>query len=204
MSFQLPRRLPPALAGVLAAAGLMLTAASCSHLAPLGPYTGPQSHQLRSPIVLQALRIQQATPAGGCPAGYVPLSGGNPGQCYGKTGAPVTITSAVVSPVNLTAVISSISISGVIPSGQPTPTPSPGPQTTQYGFVVAVPAAEVPALTAVTTTAGNVSGALAISVAGRTWAIPLSMQPGAHGQFHVLLPSRKQALQLQRILAPAG
>jgi len=73
---------PPRPASVLAsvlAAGLMLTVASCSHITPLGPAGDvPQPHQLRSPIVLQGLRIQQATPAGSCPVGYAALSGGSP------------------------------------------------------------------------------------------------------------------------------
>src|SRR6185295_17915879 len=67
MPFQPPPRPAPVLASVLAA-GLMLTAASCSHLTPLGP-AAPQPHHLRSPIVLQAMRVQNPTPAGGCPAG---------------------------------------------------------------------------------------------------------------------------------------
>ena len=45
---------------------------SCSHLTPLGPdpaATMPQPHHLRSPFVLQDMRIQPPAPAGGCPAG---------------------------------------------------------------------------------------------------------------------------------------
>lgn len=196
---------PPPPASVLAsvlAAGLMLTVASCSHITPLGP-AAPQPSQLRSPIVLQGLRIQQATPAGSCPAGYAALSGGDPGLCYGKTGAPVTITSAAVSPVDITAITSSVPLSGhpSAPPGQPV-TPRPG-QTVRYGFSVAVTAAELPALTAVTTAAASGPGVFAISVAGRTWAIALSPPPLGHarGQVQVLLPSRNQALQLQRVLA---
>lgn len=200
MSFQFPPRRAAVLASVLAAAGVMLTVASCTgHLTPLGPDAGPPPQQLRSPIVLQPLRIQQATPAGGCPAGYVALSGGSPGQCYGMTGVPDTITSAAVSPVNLTAITSPA------PSSGP-PVPGSG-RTARYGFVVAVPAAEVQALTAVITAADN-EGAFAISVAGQTWAIapapPAMRSPRAHAQFQVLLPSRKQALQLQRMLASSG
>ena len=204
MPLRLRSRQSPVLAGVLAA-GLTLTAASCSNLAPLGPDTGPQPHQLRSPIVLQALRIQRPALAGACPAGYVALSGGNPGQCYVKSGAPVTITSAAVSPVNITAISSSVSPtpSGLPPHPGQLATPHPG-QTARYGFVVAVTAAEAPALSAVIAAAGNGPGALAISVAGQTWAIPPSIQPRARGQFQVLLPSRTQALQLQRTLAAPG
>ena len=59
MPLQPPPRLPAAAASVLAA-GLMLTAASCSHLTPLGPdpaATMPQPHHLRSPLVLQDMRV---------------------------------------------------------------------------------------------------------------------------------------------------
>jgi hypothetical protein len=204
--FQLLPRPPYILASMLAA-GLMLTAVTS--LSPLGPDTGPQLHQLRSPIVLQALRIHQATTAGGCPAGDLTVPGGPPGPCYVKTGAPVTITTAAVSPVNITAITSS----APVPSGPPAAPPgqqlTPGPgQTAQYGFMVAVPAAEAPALTAVIAAgdAYNVGGgAFIISVAGQTWAFNSpSMQPGAHGQFAVMLPSREQALQLQRMLAASG
>src|SRR5689334_1407890 len=113
MPVQRRPRLPPVLASALAAAGLMLAVASCSHLAPLGPDTAaalPQPHHLRSPFVLEAMRVQPPTPAGGCPAGYAALPGANPvavpagrphrvhldsalavSQCYRKTGTPVTI-----------------------------------------------------------------------------------------------------------------
>jgi hypothetical protein len=103
MPFQPPPRLPTAAASVLAA-GLMLTVASCSHLTPLGPDPAtalPQPHHLRSPLVLQAVRVPQSAPVGGCPAGYVTLPGdGSPGMCYRTTGTLVTITSAAVSPVS--------------------------------------------------------------------------------------------------------
>ena len=118
-----PRR-APVLASVLAT-GLMLTAASCSHLTPLGP-TPPQPHHLRSPIVLQAMRVQNPTPAGGCPAGFTKLSA--PGQgpgCYRPLGAPVTITSAAVAPG---PTVGPASPSDAPPSG--------------YGLLIALPAAE--------------------------------------------------------------
>ena len=207
MPFQHPPRRSFVLAGVLAA-GLVLTAGGCSHLTPLGPGARPKPHQLRSPLVLQAMRIHhQATPTGGCPAGEVAIPDAVPGWCYGKTGTPVTITSAAVSPVDLTAITSSATASGPpgAPPGQQL-TPGPG-QTAQYGFMVDVPAAEVPLLTAVSTAADNDGwGAFAISVAGKTWAIPLSppWMQRAHEQFQVMLPSRNQALQLQRILAASN
>ena len=103
MPFRPPPRLPAAAACVLAA-GLMLTAASCSHLTPLGPdaaATLPQPHHLRSPLVLQAMRVPNPMPVGSCPAGYVTLpAAGSPGMCYRTTGISVMITSAAVSPVS--------------------------------------------------------------------------------------------------------
>ena len=98
-------RLPSALASVLAAAGIVLTVASCAgHITPLGPdqaATMPQPHHLRSPFVLQVMRVPSPAPVGSCPAGYVTLpGGGSPGMCYRATGTSVMITSAAVSPVS--------------------------------------------------------------------------------------------------------
>ena len=207
MPFRTPLRLPAAAASVLAA-GLMLTVASCSHLTPLGPdpaATMPQPHHLRSPLVLQNVGIQPPAPAGGCPAGYVMLpGGGSPGTCYRTTGTRVTITSAAVSPVSPFR-----------------PPPPPGQQAVpvQYVFWITVPAAGAPALTAfITTVTGPQSPqqgpptattsaattALTISVAGRTWVLA-GFGTGFTGrQLQVALPSRNQALQLQRILAAPG
>jgi|HubBroStandDraft_1064217.scaffolds.fasta_scaffold12002_6 hypothetical protein len=81
MPFQPPRP-SSVLASVLAAAGIMLAAAGCSHLTPLGPDPAP-SHAvvappapkpLGSPIILQVMRGEPATSAGGCPAGSVAVS----------------------------------------------------------------------------------------------------------------------------------
>src|SRR5262252_10170830 len=128
MPFHRRPRQSSVLASVIAA-GLMLTVASCSHITPIGPAaTSPQPRHLRSPFVLEAVRIQPSSPAGGCPAGSVSLSGG-PGQCYRKLGTPVTITSAAVS--------------------SHLPTPPPGQKTPQYGFVITVPADDQAALTGV-------------------------------------------------------
>ena len=196
-----PRR--PVLASVLGA-GLMLAVASCSHLTPLGPdpaATVPQPLHLRSPLVLRPMQMEQPTPAGACPSGSVALSGG-PGQCYRDAGAPVTVTSAAVSPVT---------------SFQPAP-PGQQPVPTQYGFWITVPAADVPAVTAVipapppTHGGGPVASSVpmdgapvfGISVAGRTW-IPVGFStPSSTGQLEIMLSSRTQALQLQRALAPAS
>jgi hypothetical protein len=201
MPYQRPR-LPSALASVLAAAGIMLTAASCTgHITPLGPdpaATILQPHHLRSPLTLQDMRTQGLVPPpGGCPAGWVTLSGG----CYRKTGTPVTITSAAVSPV--------------FPFRPP---PPPGQQAppVQYGFSITVPAADVAALAAVLPTAPGPPGRPtasavtsatpipAISVAGHTWILLGYGTPSGGGEFDVTLPSRNQALQLQRMLAASG
>jgi hypothetical protein len=201
---RLPRPLP-VLVSAAAAAGVVLAVAGCTgHITPLGPdqaATMPQPHHLRSPLILQDMRTQGlVAPPGGCPAGWVTLSGGA-GACYRKTGTPVTITSAAVSPV--------------FPFRPP---PPPGQQAppVQYGFSITVPAADVPALAAVLPTgsgppgpptASAVTSATpipAISVAGRTWILLGYASPSAGGQFDVTLPSRNQALQLQRMLAASS
>jgi hypothetical protein len=206
MPHQRPR-LPSALASVLVAAGTVLAVASCTgHITPLGPgATMPQPHHLRSPLILEDMRTQGLVlgQAGGCPAGWVALSGGpgQPGQCYRKAGTPVTITSAAVSPVV---------------SFRPPPPPGQGAAPMQYGFSITVPAADVPALTVVLPTgsgppgpptASAVTSATpipAISVAGRTWILLGYSAPSAGRGFEVTLPSRNQALQLHRILVPSG
>ena len=206
MPHQQPR-LPSTLASVLAAAGIALAIASCSHITPLGPdpaATMRQPHHLPSPLILQDMRTQgQVSPPGGCAAGWVTLSGepGQPGQCYRKTGTPVTITSAAVSPVV---------------SFRPPPPPGQQAPPVQYGFSITVPAADVPALAAVLPTGSGPPGPPtasavttatpipAISVAGRTWVLLGYASPSAGGEFDVTLPSRNQALQLQRLLAASG
>src|SRR6516225_9187077 len=151
MPVQHPPRPLPVLASVLAAAGVVLALASCTgHLTPLGPDqagTMPQPHHLRSPLILQDMRTQGLIPPpGGCPAGWVTLSGGpgQPGQCYRKTGTPVTITSAAVSPV--------FSFRPPTPPGQQQAPP------VQYGFSITVPAADAPELAAVFPTAPGSPG----------------------------------------------
>jgi hypothetical protein len=204
MPYQRPPRPLPVLASVLAAAGIVLAVASCTgHITPLGPdqaATMPQPHHLRSPLILQDMRTQGlVSPPGGCPAGWVTLSGGA-GACYRKTGTPVTITSAAVSPV--------ISFRPPTPPGQQAPP-------VQYGFSITVPAADVPALAAVLPTApgppGPPTGSVVnsatpiptISVAGRTWILLGYATPQGR-EFDVTLPSRNQALQLQRMLAASS
>jgi len=74
--------LPQAQFAGMLAAGLMLTVAGCGHLTPLGPdaaATAPPPSHLRSPLVLQAMRVQPPAPAGGCPARFTMISvPGNP------------------------------------------------------------------------------------------------------------------------------
>ena len=206
MPFQPPSRLPSVLVSVLAA-GLMLTAAGCSHLTPLGPdaaATLPQPHHLGSPFVLQVVRVPSSAPVGSCPAGYLALPGGeSPGMCYRTTGTKVTITSAAVSPVS---------------PFQPPPPPGQQAVPVQYVFWLTVPAADAPALTAATTmvtgpqplptqgprTTSAATTALIISVAGRTWALVGFATRFAGRQLEVALSTRNQALQLQRILAASG
>ena len=200
MPYQRPH-LPSALAGVLAAAGLVLAVASCTgRITPLGPGQDaalPQPHHLRSPLILQDMLTQGLVPPpGGCPAGWVTLSGG----CYRKTGTPVTITSAAVSPVF---------------AFRPPAPPGQQAAPVQYGFSITVPAADVPAVAAILPTAPGTPGPPtastvnsatpipAISVAGRTWIL-LGYSTLEGPEFDVTLPSKNQALQLQRMLAASG
>lgn len=206
MPYQRPR-LPSALASVLAAAGIVLAAASCTgHITPLGPDQAaamPQPHHLRSPLILQDMHTQGLAPvgSGGCPAGWVTLSGGNPGQCFRKTGTPVTITSAAVSSV--------FAFRPPLPPGQQAPP-------VQYGFWITLPAADAPALATVIPTApaspgpptsSTVTSATpipVISVADRTWVLQGFATRFAGRELEVTLSSRNQALQLQRMLAASG
>jgi hypothetical protein len=113
MPFQRPSRrprarsvLPRVLASVLAAAGLVLALASCSHITPLGPVPIQFSptQQLRSPIVVQVMRLQPPTASGDCPAGWVGISlpaGGGPrvSAAARAVGAPHPIgTVQIVNP----------------------------------------------------------------------------------------------------------
>jgi hypothetical protein len=210
MPFQSPPRLASALAGALAA-GVMLTVAGCSQVTPLGPDPAaamPQPHQLRSALVLEEMHMVQSAPGGSCPAGSVEASwssGQAPG-CYRATGTPVTITSAGVSGLT---------------SFQP---PAPPGQPAQYGFWIAVPAADAPAVSAVITAVsgpggtkspsgaqGPVSSAVpvsqpvpAVSVAGDTMLLRGFSSRFAGREIEVFLNSRNQALQLQRALTPSG
>jgi hypothetical protein len=200
MPFQPPLRPWPVLASALAAAGLMLTVASCTgHITPLGPQSatrpvagaprpapqrGPAQFipqmpfHLRSPFVLDAVRVQRPARAGGCPAGSAALFG-DPGQCYRKLGTPLTITSAALS-----------SASSYPPAGR-------------YEFMIGLPPADQPTLKAITTTAADAHAYLSITVAGRTWLLPRVLQPFT-GPLEIAFPSRNQVSQLYRLLASSG
>jgi hypothetical protein len=223
MAFQ---RLRSGLPGALAAAGLVLAVAGCSHVTPLGPDPGPVSlppaRHLGSPIVVQVLRSRPPTATGRCPAGSVDLFGlqpnvpraavaqavlPRPGQgstataapaatrarpatppvgvaCYRPVGTPVTVTSAAVSSVT-------------------TYRNQPGPAT--YGFVVAFPAADVPALTAVVRQAQDAGDATSISVGGKLWQAPQPRQKViALRAVQITLLSRNQAVELYHLLVPSG
>jgi hypothetical protein len=221
MPFQLPRPLF-VLASVLTAAGVVLAVAGCSHVTPLGPDPAPVSlppaRDLGSPIVMQIMRSQLPTPAGQCPAGSITLFGSEPDvprtsaaspvlaqpvqggtatptaasatppapgagvACYRPVGTPVTITSAALSSVT-------------------TNRNQPGPA--WYEFVVAFPAADVPALTALIRQAYNAGDAVGMSVAGKLWQAPQTRRRfNALRAEQVNLLSRNQALQLYRLLVP--
>jgi hypothetical protein len=223
MPFQCPPRPLPVLASALAAAGILLAVAGCGSITPLGPDPAPvnlpPARDLGSPITMQIMRSQPPTPTGRCPAGSIGLFGSQPNvpraavalagpghvrhvkgstaataptaapparpagvACYLPAGRPVTITSAAVSSVTTRS--------------QPRPA--------WYVFVVAFPAADVPALTALIRQAYDSGDALGMSVAGKLWQAP---QP--RSTFNALraeqinLLSRTQAVQLYRLLVPS-
>ena len=75
------------------------------------------------------------------------------------------------------------------------------PMTGQAFFVV--PAADLATLTAVTTTP-DAHSYLSIRGASRTRLLPRVLLPFKGRQFLIPLPSRNQALQLQRMPVPSG
>lgn len=201
MPFQAPPRRQCALASVVAAAAIVLTVAGCSHITPLGPMGGPKPtpgavratplgivSKLGSPIILQVMHGQPATGTGGCLAGQVQVSlppGAAPMPCYQPVGAPVTITTAAVSPVS---------------TYRPAPPPGQPAQPVSYGFMVGVLPAQVTTVTALIKQAYDSRGALGVSVDGKLWQAPQVAQPFPGQQLQVDLLSRNQALQLYRLL----
>jgi hypothetical protein len=174
------------LAPLAALAALALTCAGCSHILPLGPAPAAPRH-LGSAVTLQLVLIQPPSPAGGCPAGSAAFSAPFvdypqvPDACYRKTGKPVTITSAAVAM-----------------SYQPATNQQPA----VYGLNLTVPAAEAPALAAITTRSFDSRDPVAISTAGKTWDVTMTAGPLSNGQFGMWVQSKNQILQLQRILIP--
>jgi len=177
--------------GRLAVAALALTVAGCGHLLPLGPDAPPAPGPLASPIILQLVLSQPPLPAGGCQAGYATLSAPGPGfpgvsgACYRKTGTSATFTSAAVTLY-------------LQPAGS-----RPVQHPTMWGLTITVPGAEAAALTAITTKSYDTRDPVAISIAGTTWAVPLTSAPLTNGRFQIMTQSKDQALQLQRTLVPS-
>lgn len=230
MTFQRPYHALSVLACVLAAAGAALAVAGCSKVTPLSgdpPRASfPPAGHLGSPIIVQVVRSQLPTASGRCPAGSVDIygkalvpravtrahqlihpgstvkhtvtpaaapavspAGPSPGglACYSPAGKPVTITSAAVSAV----------------ATYPPPSGTPKAPAI-YGFAVAFPAADVPAVTAVIKQAYDSRGSFGITVAGKLWqAFPVHrLLTGRAAQISLL--SKRQAVQLHRLLVPSG
>ena len=217
MPFHRPTRPLSVLASALAAAGLMLAAAGCSNITPLGPDPAPVSlppaRDLGSPITMQVMRSQPATPAGQCPAGSITLFGSEPDvpRFAGSVAVPVQGSTATPAPPPAPGA----GVACYLPVGTPVTVTSAGvsavtsyPQQTgpaAYGFVVAFPAVEVAALTAVLTQAYDLGDALGLSVAGQLWQAPQTRRKAiALRAEQINLFSREQALQLHRLLVPSG
>jgi hypothetical protein len=222
MPFQRPPRPLSVLASARAAVGLVLAVAGCSHVTPLGPQPAPVSlppaRDLGSPIIMQVMRSQPSTPAGECPAGSVALFGSEPNvlrtsvassspvPVQGSTATPTTPATppapptgaACYLPVGRPVTISSAAVSSVTTYRHQT-----GPAF--YGFVVAFPAADVAALTAVMRQAYDSGAATGISVAGKLWQAPqVRRELIALRGIQITLLSRNQAVQLYRLLVPSG
>jgi preprotein translocase subunit SecD len=103
--------------------------------------------------------------------------------CYRPVGKPLTLTSAAISPVSA---------------------PGPGTTPSQYAITVAAPAADVTAVTAIVKRAYEARDALGVSVDGKLLEAPQVGKPFGGQQFEISLFSRKQAVQLHRILVPSG
>lgn len=137
------------------------------------------------------MRMKNPVSIDSCPAGYTlyPEPNTDPDWCVRPIGTPVTITSAAVSSLS---------------SFQPSPPPGQQAGPAQYQLTIILPAADVPALTAVSTTAADVHGPLSITVAGRTWLLPTVEQPLTSRDLLIPMPSKNQALELQGLLVASG
>jgi hypothetical protein len=214
----------PVLASALAAAGLVLAVAGCSHIAPLGPDPAPVSlpptRQLGSPIIVQVLRSQPPTAAGRCPAGSVDLFGLQPNVPRAAVAQsvlrrPVQGSTAIPTPAPARPARPPVGVACYLTVGRPVTVTSaavssvttyrnqPGPAA--YGFVVAFPTADVAALTAVVRQAQDAGDATSISVAGKLWQAAQPRQKIiALRAVQITLLSRNQAVQLYRLLVPSG
>jgi hypothetical protein len=226
MPFQRPHRPRSVLAGALAAAGLVLAVAGCSHVTPLGPEPAPASlppaRDLGSPIMMQIMRSQPPTTTGRCPAGSVALFGSEPNVPRAAVAPPVpaqpvpgsTVTPAAAAtpttpsapsagvacyrPVGTPVTITSAAVSSVTASRN-----QPGPA--WYVFVVAFPTTDVAALTTLIRQAYDSGDALGMSVAGKLWQAPQPRREfAALRAEQINLLSRNQAVQLYRILVPSS
>jgi hypothetical protein len=221
MPFQPPRP-RSVLASVLAAAGVVLAVAGCSSITPLGPDPAPVSlppaRDLGSPITVQVMRPQPPTPAGQCPAGSVALFGSEPNvpraavasalpaHVQGSTASPVPAAAPPALPAGVACYLPAgtpVTITSAAVSSVTTHRHETGPAS--YGFVVAFPAADVAALTALIRQAYHSGDAVGMSVAGKLWQAP---QPPrkliALRAEQINLLSRNQAFQLYRLLVPSA
>jgi hypothetical protein len=228
MPFQRPPRPPrplPVLASVLAAVGLVLAVAGCSHITPLGPGPAPvnlpPARHLGSPITVQVMRSQPPAATGRCPVGSVALFGLEPNvprtavvhallprPVQGRaaptpTAPPATppappVGVACYVPVGRPVTVTSAAVSPVTTNRN-----QPGPA--WYVFVAAFPSADVPALTALIQQAYDSGDALGMSVAGKLWQAPQPRRRfSALRAEQINLLSRNQAVQLYRLLVPSG
>jgi hypothetical protein len=212
----------------LAAIGLVLAVAGCSHITPLGPDPAlvnlPPARALGSPIIMQIMRSQPPTPTGRCPAGSVALFGLDPRVPRAVVGPPVPVHSQLIqgstatpapAPTPATPPAEPAGVACYLPVGTPVTITSaavssvttnrnqPGPA--WYVFVVAFPTADVAALTALIRQAYNSGDALGMSVAGKLWQAPQSRREfNALRAEQINLLSSTQAFQLYRLLVPSS
>ncbi len=222
MPFQPPRPLS-VLASALAAVGLVVAVAACSHITPLGrdpaPVSLPPARDLESPITVQIMRSQPPTPTGRCPAGSIDLFGSQPNVLRAavassrpvqvSTGSTTTPTPAATPPTPPAGVACylplgrPVTITSAAVSSVTTNRNQPGPAS--YGFVVAFPTADVAALTALIRQAYDSGDAVGMSVAGKLWQAPQPRRKFiALRAEQINLLSRTQAFQLYRLLVPSG
>jgi hypothetical protein len=224
MPCQPPPRPLSVLASALAAAGLVLAVAGCSHIPPLGPDPAPVSlppaRDLGSPIIMQIMRSQPPTPTGECPAGSIALFGSEPNvrraavassrPVQAGTGSTATPTAtptappappagvACYRPVGTPVTITSAAVSSVT-------TDQHQPEPAWHVFVVAFPTADVAALTALIRQAYDSGDAVGMSVAGKLWQAPQPRRRfNALRAEQISLLSRTQAFQLYRLLVPSS